>query len=189
PRRKARRRLSASVSPTRSAASRYSWPRKPAPSCAANASSPTAVSSAPGPSDSCRRAGLQARSCGQMTALVSVQAAIEELARDPLRNIVLLKQLLAYPEHVKVLGIRGSRGAATLVALDASVIPYDRETYPKADVVAFLSSDHPELTALLALDVPRDVGIVFKLSREADVAPIASRFPISQRTAFVSFTT
>jgi hypothetical protein len=35
-----------------------------------------------------------------MTPLTSVQDAIDELARDPLRHIVLLKQLLAYPEHV-----------------------------------------------------------------------------------------
>ena len=35
-----------------------------------------------------------------MTPLTSVQDAIDELARDPLRHIVLLKQLLAYPKHV-----------------------------------------------------------------------------------------
>ena len=123
-----------------------------------------------------------------MTAVVSVQAAIEELASDPLRNIVLLKQLLAYPEHVKVRRVCGSQGVATLVAVDASTIPYDRETYPKAGMVAFISSDHPELTELLTLDVPRGIGVVFKLSREADLAPVASRFSVTRRTSFVSFT-
>jgi GNAT superfamily N-acetyltransferase len=123
-----------------------------------------------------------------LTAAVSAQAAIAKLSRDPLRNVVLLKQLLAYPRHVKVHRVCGRQGVATLVAVEASVSAYDRVAYPKADVVAFIESDHPELTALLACHVPRGAGVVFKLSREADLAPIESRFPVIRRTAFVSFT-
>lgn len=116
------------------------------------------------------------------------QRVIHELARDPLRHIVLLKQLLAYPKHVKVYRVSGSAGAATLVALETSVSPYDRQTYPKAALAAFISSDHPELTGSLMSLVPRGVGIVFKLSRESDLAPVASEFPVARRTAFISFT-
>jgi ribosomal protein S18 acetylase RimI-like enzyme len=123
-----------------------------------------------------------------MTPLTSVQDVIDALARDPLRHIVLLKQLLAYPEHVKVHRASGSAGAATLVALDTSASPYDRQAYPKAAVAAFVSSDDPELTASVLSHVPRGVGIVFKLSSEADLAPIESQFPVTRRTAFVSFT-
>jgi GNAT superfamily N-acetyltransferase len=119
---------------------------------------------------------------------VSVQAVIDELARDPLRHIVLLKHLLAYPEHVQIHRASGPEGAATLVALDASVSPYDRQTYPKAAIAAFVSSDHPKLTASLMSNVSRGVGIVFKLSREADLAPVDAHFPVRRRTAFVSFT-
>ena len=84
-----------------------------------------------------------------MTSRISVRDAIDELARDPLRNIVLLKHLLAYPEHVQVHRASGPEGAAILVALQASVSPYDRAAYPRAAVVALVSSDQPELTASL----------------------------------------
>jgi GNAT superfamily N-acetyltransferase len=123
-----------------------------------------------------------------MTPLTAVQDVIDELARDPLRHIVLLKHLLAYPEHVKIHRVTSSEGAATLVALDTSVSPYDRQAYPKAAVSAFVSSDHPELTASLMSHVPRGVGIVFKLSSEADLSPVNAHFPVARRTAFVSFT-
>lgn len=123
----------------------------------------------------------------------AVQAAIDDLARDPLRHVVLLKQLLAYPEHVKIHRVAGPGGAATLVALDASASPYDRQAYPKAAIAAFVSSDHPDLTAVLLShlpmsDVSRGAGIVFKLSSAADLAPVEARFAVTRRTAFISFT-
>jgi GNAT superfamily N-acetyltransferase len=123
-----------------------------------------------------------------MTLITTASDVIDELARDPLRHIVLLKQLLAYPEHVKVHRISGAAGTATLVALDTSVSPYDRQAYPEAAVAAFISSDHPKLTASLMSHLPRGIGIVFKLSSEADLAAVESQFPVKRRTAFVSFT-
>ena len=102
--------------------------------------------------------------------------------------IVLLKQLLAYPEHAKVHRVSGAAGVATLVVLDTSVSAYDRLAYPKASIAAFIASDHPDLTALLMPRVPRGVGIVFKLASEAHLAPIRAHFPVTRRTAFVSFT-
>ena len=53
------------------------------------------------------------------------------LAREPLRHVVLLKQLLAYPEHVTVHRVSEAKGAATLVALDTSVSAYGRLAKPK----------------------------------------------------------
>jgi GNAT superfamily N-acetyltransferase len=123
-----------------------------------------------------------------MTPRPAVQDVVDELARDPLRHIVLLKQLLAYPEHVRVHRVSGLEGAATLVLLNASVSPYDRQTYPRAAVAAFISSDHPKLTASLMPKVPRGAGVVFKLSRDADLAPVQAHFAIERRTAFQSFT-
>jgi hypothetical protein len=75
-----------------------------------------------------------------------------------------------------------------LVLLDAWVSPYDRQAYPRAAVAAFISSDHPQLTSSLMPKVPRGVGIIFKLSRDADLAPVQSHFAIERRTAFQSFT-
>jgi RimJ/RimL family protein N-acetyltransferase len=123
-----------------------------------------------------------------MAALMSVQHAVDALARDPLRHIVLLKHLIAYPRHVTVHRVRGAQGTATMVVLETAVSPYDRQTYPKAAVAALIESDHPELTASLMSRVPRGVGIVFKLSREADLAAVNARFPLTRRTAPTSFT-
>jgi ribosomal protein S18 acetylase RimI-like enzyme len=123
-----------------------------------------------------------------MTLLTTAADVIDELARDPLRHIVLLKQLLAYPEHVKIHRVCGAKGAATLVTLDTSVSPYDRQAYPKAAVAAFISSDHPELTESLMSHIPRGVGIIFKLSSKADRTAVETQFPVKRRTAFVSFT-
>jgi len=117
-----------------------------------------------------------------------IQDLIDELARDPLRHIVLLKHLLAWPEHVKVHRVSGLVGAATMVLLDAWANAWDRLTYPNASVVAFISSDHPDLTASLLSAVPPGVGVVFKLSREADLAPVETKFTVERRSAFVSFT-
>ena len=123
-----------------------------------------------------------------MTTPTSLDEVIDALAREPLRNVVLLKQLLAYRGRAVAHQVRSALGAATLVALDTSVSAYDRQAYPGAVVAAFVASDHPDLTAALLPHLPRGVGIVFKLSREADLAPVAAQFRVERRTAFVSFT-
>ncbi|CAN5382169.1 hypothetical protein BH10PSE6_BH10PSE6_10400 [soil metagenome] len=119
---------------------------------------------------------------------MTVEDAVEALAREPLRHVVLLKQLVAYPQHVTVDRVSEAKGAATLVALDTPVSAYGRQAYPKASIAAFIASDHPDLTSLLMPHVPRGVGIVFKLDSEADVAPLQAHFPVRRRTALVSFT-
>ena len=119
---------------------------------------------------------------------MTVDAVVGALAREPLRHIVLLKHLLAYPEHVKVHRVSGTAGAATLVVLDTAVSAYDRQAYPEAAAAVIITSDHPDLTALLMPHVPRGIGVVFKLASEADLTPIRAYFPVKRRTAFVSFT-
>ena len=123
-----------------------------------------------------------------MSQRLSVQQAIDALASEPLRHLVLLKQLVAYPDHVTVHQVTGVEGTATLVMLAAAASSYDRHAYPDAGIAAFIESDHPALTASLMRHVPRGVGIVFKLSRPADLPAVETAFPVVRRTAFVSFT-
>ncbi len=123
-----------------------------------------------------------------MRSAPDLRAIIDHLVGDPLRNVVLLKQLRAYRGHVTAHRTAGPLGVATLVVLDTSVSPYDRQAYPGAAIAAFIASDDPRLTAELLQHLPVGVGIVFKLSHEADLAPVAGRFPVERRTAFVSFT-
>lgn len=118
----------------------------------------------------------------------SRQALIDALARDPLRNVVLLKHLLAYPQHARIHRVEGREGSASLVALDTSASSYDRQTYPQAALAALIASDHPALTAQLLDHVPQGVGVVFKLASAADRAAVERRFAIERRTAFLSFT-
>lgn len=120
-------------------------------------------------------------------AIVSPEI-IAALSRDPMRHIVLLKHLQAYPQHVTAHRVEGPQGAATLVALDTGASAYDRQAYPKAALAVLIASDHPDLTAALLGQVPRGTGIVFKLASETDRQAVATQFAIERRTAFLSFT-
>jgi len=122
------------------------------------------------------------------TSSVTRQELIDALTRDPLRNVVLLKHLLAYPQHVRIHRVEGGEGSASLVVLDTTASPYDRQTYPQAALAALIASDHPALTARLLDHVPHGVGVVFKLASAADRAAVEARFAIERRTAFLSFT-
>lgn len=115
-------------------------------------------------------------------------AIIARLAADPLENVVLLKHLTAYPEATRALSAAEGGENATLVLLDAAASPYDRATYPEADVVAFLASDSEVLSGHLLRHVPLGGGAVFKLAREADRAALAGMLATTRTTAFHSFT-
>ena len=112
---------------------------------------------------------------------------IANLARDALRNIVLLKYLERYPEHARAHFMSSALGAATLVLLDTRVDPYNRRAYPTARWTVVISSDHPELTRRLLEVVPRHVGVVFKLATDLDRAVVEAEFPLTRTTCFISF--
>jgi GNAT superfamily N-acetyltransferase len=113
----------------------------------------------------------------------------EALEREPLRNIVLLKHLEAFPDHTTVHRVERDGSAATMVLLEVTASAYDARTYPAARYAALITSDGPELTRDLIDAVPRREGIVFKLSSDADRDVVASTFPSLQRTtAVLSFT-
>jgi RimJ/RimL family protein N-acetyltransferase len=114
---------------------------------------------------------------------------VEALEREPLRNIVLLKHLEAYPDHTTVHRVERDGGAATMVLLEVAASAYDARTYPDARYAALITSDSADLTRELIEPLPRKEGIVFKLSSDTDRDVAASVFPHLQRTtAVLSFT-
>jgi RimJ/RimL family protein N-acetyltransferase len=120
--------------------------------------------------------------------MISTEAVIERLAREPLRNIVLLKHLEAFPDHTRVHHLSNGAGSATLVLLETAASPYDRATYPGTRFAALISSDDAGLTRRLLDAVPINVSTVFKFGSAADGEAISSRFPIRQTAEFWSFT-
>ena len=118
----------------------------------------------------------------------SLIEAVGRLERQSLRNIVLLKHIEAFRDHVSVTQISDGPDTATLVLLDTTGSTYDRETYPQAAFVALISSDRPVLTRRLLRSVPARGSVVFKLASDGDQAVVAEHFPISRATSFLSFT-
>jgi hypothetical protein len=117
-----------------------------------------------------------------------VHEAEARLQREPLRNIVLLKHIEAFRDHVSVTQVSSGRSAAILVLLDTSASPYDRETYPEAAFAALISSDDPELTRRLIGSMPRQEPVVFKLASDVDRDVVSEHFSVSRATSFLSFT-
>lgn len=120
--------------------------------------------------------------------VTSTDQIIATLARDPLRNIVLLKYIEAFPNHTRVHHLSNGAGSATLVLLRTSASPYDRATYPATDYAALISSDDSSLTLRLLDAVPNRAGVVFKVAGDADAAAVATRFAVHQVAEFWSFT-
>lgn len=121
-------------------------------------------------------------------SVISTADVITELARDPLRNIVLLKHLEAYPDHTQVHHMSDGVAIATLVLLETAASAYDRDAYPETTYAALISSDAPALTLHLLDAIPDDAAVVFKVAGDADGAVIAARFAVRQTAEFWSFT-
>ena len=119
---------------------------------------------------------------------ISTEDVIAKLARDALRNIVLLKHLEAYPDHTQTHHVADGGATATLVLLETAVSAYDREAYPAAKYAALISSDAAALTLRLLDGVPNNAAVVFKVAGDAQGAAIASRFDVRQTAEFWSFT-
>ena len=118
----------------------------------------------------------------------NLREVVSRLERQPLRNIVLLKHIEAFREHVSVAQVCDGPDTATLVLLNTTGSPYDRETYPQAALAALISSDHPRLTRRLLGSVPAERNVVFKLASDGDRDVVGERFPLSRATSFLSFT-
>src|SRR5437667_8396001 len=111
-------------------------------------------------------------------SVISTADVIAALARDPLRNIVLLKHLEAYPDHTRVHHLSDGAATATLVLLETAASACDRAAYLVTRYAALISRDAPSLRLRLLERVPQDVAVVFKVVGDADGAVIASRFAV-----------
>ncbi|MBM3521477.1 MAG: GNAT family N-acetyltransferase [Alphaproteobacteria bacterium] len=121
-------------------------------------------------------------------ASVERSTIVEALEREPLRHIVLLKHLEAYPEATSAYRVVDGECAATLVLLNVAASPYDRRTYPEARYAALVASDDATLTRRLLAHVPAEIGIVFKLASDGDRDTVAERFSLRRTTGVISFT-
>lgn len=113
---------------------------------------------------------------------------VAKLERDPLRHIVLLKHLAAFPDATTVHHVTDGEASATLVLLAVAASAYDRRTYPSATFAALIASDRPDLTRAVLDVVPQHVGVVFKLSGDTDIDVVQSLFDVERTTIVISFT-
>ncbi|MEZ4867869.1 MAG: GNAT family N-acetyltransferase [Caldilineaceae bacterium] len=115
--------------------------------------------------------------------------AITFLRRDPLRNIVLLKMLAAFPAAIETHYAEHGADVGVLLRFPTVTFAYDRHTYPDADSVVLIATTKPELAAELLTAVPRDRPLIFKLMDRGVQQLVAASFaPLQRVTAFMSYT-
>ena len=110
------------------------------------------------------------------------------LRAEPLKYIVHLKMLAAYPQQLVWYAEQcgGQSGVALLIP--AAIFPYDAKAYPGSDWVVLLAASVPEVAQRLVQRLPRQSKLVFKLVDELSKAAVFEIFPARRVTAFVSFT-
>jgi hypothetical protein len=95
------------------------------------------------------------------------QQAIHFLRCNPLRNIVLLKMLTAYPDAVQSHYHQVGDEAGVLLLLPTNAFAYDRQTYPTAQQVVILTATAPSVVSVLLPAIPTGCTLVFKLMDDA----------------------
>ncbi|MDQ0455194.1 GNAT family N-acetyltransferase [Rhizobium paknamense] len=114
---------------------------------------------------------------------------LEALRRDRLRNVSVLKYLLAFPQNSLALQVQTAGRVATALLLEQRVVDYDRQAYPTAETIIFLQSGDAELTRHLMTAFPQDRIIVFKLMSTVDEAVLAAGFPLERQRGYMTYTT
>jgi hypothetical protein len=119
---------------------------------------------------------------------VSPEQTRAVLWRDPLKNVVLLKFLLACRDGATVYQVARAGRVATLLVIDHRASAYDRQTYPATRASAIIASDDPALTREVVTAVSPDDRVIFKLASEEDRQAVGERFALARVTAFHSYT-
>lgn len=123
-----------------------------------------------------------------MTDASPAERALAYLRRDPLRQIVPLKMLTAYPGAARVAFRERGGAAGALLLLPAQTFLFDRSAYPWAALVVLLAADRADVAGELLEQVPRDTPLVFKLGGALEQAAARERFALARLTAFLSYT-
>lgn len=112
---------------------------------------------------------------------------IKWLERDPLKYVVHLKMLQAYPDAVQHAWIKTTDGRGFLLWLPANAASYDHENYGDCDYVVLMASDNPPTSKALLRYMPEG-NLLFKLINPWDNRILNERFELRRVTSFLSYT-
>ena len=110
------------------------------------------------------------------------------LNRDPLKHIVQLKMLSAYPGDIKSFYITSGTSAGVLLLLPTKVSPFDAVAYPATEYVVLMAADTPAVTGLALEQIPVNRKLVFKLINRRDRAVIEQQYPLEHKATYISYT-
>lgn len=111
------------------------------------------------------------------------------LRHDTLNNILLLKILAAYSEVSRCYYLQHAGATGVLLLLPVQVSAFDRQMYPAADYIVFLTATDTGLAQALLACVPTGCNLVFKLTDRRIQAVVAERFKLKRMIAYISYTT
>ncbi|KQO15729.1 hypothetical protein ASF12_27285 [Paenibacillus sp. Leaf72] len=112
------------------------------------------------------------------------------LEQDTLTNITLLKMIEAYEGAISSKLIEGSEPSrwGLLLLLPIEAYPYDQQTYPEADYIAFVAYTEQSLLPELLTAVPTGARLVFKLQKDEYREQLAQYYELEQARAYISYT-
>ncbi len=116
-----------------------------------------------------------------MTTLDEILAFLKA---DRMKYVVHLKMLEAYAPVMTWI----SEPAGVALLLPTTAHAYDASTYPDSDWIVFLAVADAGTAGRLAMRLPRDQRLVFKLVDELSKRAVVEAFPVRRITSFVSYT-
>ncbi len=113
---------------------------------------------------------------------------LEFLHRDPLRNIVLLKVLSTYGQHVQTFYFADGAADGVLFLLPTKVTTYESVTYPETDFVVYVTAVSPTITTKMLTAIPTHCNLILKFTSAQDRAVFKQHLPLERFTSFLSYT-
>ena len=124
----------------------------------------------------------------QAVHAVNHQPLLHFLQQDTLRHIVHLKMLALYGEAMTCHFLQQGEEKGCVLLLPTAVSDYDQRTYPDSQFVVLAAATHPDLLHTLALRVPTDQPLIFKLISPEQAEVFSHYFALQRLTAFISYT-